>query len=558
MTRGWRVYGEDTLVGRLGRAEIPGFLRKKIAVGPGEVALVAKEGEAFRTITEASQKVRGFWEGLAKLFGSNPELDVYFISIAPFDLRWVAGRQSGGGFETRLISADAEEVMVEVVARAHVRQKDVAKAVGLLKGRHAVSRTDLIDPLRSRLLGEVLVPEVQKYRSDELVARQGGILRQARIRLSEYLDEWGIELTDISMSWALTESQRVDMVKRRQALEEELLAVNHRAKIQELDREVELEEIRLANLREIREAKIKGDQEIEKLLLLGEAEKDEILREKAMKEVELNNLIQELELKAALRRQEVLLLQGRRKEEQAIELERLRLQAAKEVRDFEFECREREARRRIEELEEKVRVETAEMQQLLNMKLLKDEKKHLRQLEDKRQVFDHEMELRKLDLDRELRLAQVKLDETLAYLKTMSSLMGQAIQSGTANAEVLKIMWGEVTKMLYASASDGKVRALFEAKMAESFTNTADGSGNAPGAGSFARSGDNHAATIPRKPGDAPGGRDSGLTCPGCRTPVEPDWKRCPRCGESLSGERRFCPNCGRPLQAGWKTCPYC
>lgn len=112
--------------------------------------------------------------------------------------------------------------------------------------------------------------------------------------------------------------------------------------------------------------------------------------------------------------------------------------------------------------------------------------------------------------------------------------------------------------MLYASASDGKVRALFEAKMAESFTNTADGSGNAPGAGSFARSGDNHAATIPRKPGDAPGGRDSGLTCPGCRTPVEPDWKRCPRCGESLSGERRFCPNCGRPLQAGWKTCPYC
>ena len=51
-----------------------------------------------------------------------------------------------------------------------------------------------------------------------------------------------------------------------------------------------------------------------------------------------------------------------------------------------------------------------------------------------------------------------------------------------------------------------------------------------------------------------PGGATVG-TCGSCRSPVEPDYKVCPYCGEELD---RTCGGCARKQQPGWKVCPYC
>jgi RNA polymerase subunit RPABC4/transcription elongation factor Spt4 len=47
----------------------------------------------------------------------------------------------------------------------------------------------------------------------------------------------------------------------------------------------------------------------------------------------------------------------------------------------------------------------------------------------------------------------------------------------------------------------------------------------------------------------------TGKECGSCRSPVEPDYKVCPFCGEELN---RTCAGCGKPTQSGWKICPYC
>jgi hypothetical protein len=49
--------------------------------------------------------------------------------------------------------------------------------------------------------------------------------------------------------------------------------------------------------------------------------------------------------------------------------------------------------------------------------------------------------------------------------------------------------------------------------------------------------------------------RRSGTECGSCRSPIKPEYKICPYCGEELN---RSCAGCGEPLMSGWKVCPHC
>ena len=43
--------------------------------------------------------------------------------------------------------------------------------------------------------------------------------------------------------------------------------------------------------------------------------------------------------------------------------------------------------------------------------------------------------------------------------------------------------------------------------------------------------------------------------CPGCSTPVDETYLRCPGCGQGL---KSHCPGCCRIVEDVWQVCPYC
>jgi hypothetical protein len=47
----------------------------------------------------------------------------------------------------------------------------------------------------------------------------------------------------------------------------------------------------------------------------------------------------------------------------------------------------------------------------------------------------------------------------------------------------------------------------------------------------------------------------AGERCLACRTPVEPEFLRCPSCAAEL---RRPCAGCGARLKLHWSACPHC
>jgi hypothetical protein len=48
---------------------------------------------------------------------------------------------------------------------------------------------------------------------------------------------------------------------------------------------------------------------------------------------------------------------------------------------------------------------------------------------------------------------------------------------------------------------------------------------------------------------------DVGERCVACRTPLEPEFRCCPSCGERV---RKECRGCGGLVQVNWTTCPWC
>ncbi len=48
---------------------------------------------------------------------------------------------------------------------------------------------------------------------------------------------------------------------------------------------------------------------------------------------------------------------------------------------------------------------------------------------------------------------------------------------------------------------------------------------------------------------------DPGERCLVCLSPLEPDFRCCPGCGERL---RRECGGCGELIEVGWLACPWC
>lgn len=49
-------------------------------------------------------------------------------------------------------------------------------------------------------------------------------------------------------------------------------------------------------------------------------------------------------------------------------------------------------------------------------------------------------------------------------------------------------------------------------------------------------------------------------TCVNCKTRLQPDWTKCPKCLTPTLSSGFTCPNpkCNRPIEADWKECPYC
>lgn len=637
MPTNWRIYNNHTLAGQLDRADLPGFFRKKIVVGPTEAAIVVRDGRSSELITSAALEVADLSEQVRNLVGLGEDISVYFVDLAPFDVSLFIGESTSSSTATDVqsvitssdvlehhgdaksqlntnppkrswwrgksrakdvinasgsvgwtmesdqlsqsataqttqrdvsrvnvvaLSADNEVMQGACRLRFRVNQNGCEDFVGLIKGRRCIATWDLAALLRDEVFAKVFIPEIALHSAAEFRGNRNlldDLEARTRDELAATLEGCGLCLESFSISWGLTEHERSEIARQRADREEAALEFSKKRHLAQLQREREIEKTRIENMQELKVAQTNGDEELKKLLLAGDIERDLMVTNKAVDVALVDARIRDITLEVE-RKESIARLQQRRADE-----------------EFRLEIEDREFQQRHQARLAGLEAEDKEMWSMVKMQIEMATQKHERELSKSRQEIEAEFRKTQADIEDRYQQRKLKLDESMARMGMMERLVAQGLQGGQADASVLNTLLKESTEQEYATTSDNKVRSRSEASAAgqnvETYR-TAQTDERAHQVDMTQLSAEMmHAAkqsptpivatpppmpvpqrlvAVPNVPAQS---HPSSPACPKCGEAVQSNWKACPACAASLAAG---CPSCGADVQPNWKACPAC
>jgi hypothetical protein len=545
---------------------------------------VIRNGHIESVITEYHAKVSGFWDQLKSAFSSWRDLEVVYVDTSPIQFSIFLGTKEteqtaasgsklvGGGEVRRTTTAEAANVVLlalscdkEIIsAECHIGftidMADASKLLGLFKGRSALAVWDLADMVRADIVGPVLVPLISNYNAADFrgtAAIRNEIEQLAQTQLSQHFSAFGLTLKTVRIAWGLTETEAQQIAENRGKREEAAKDFALRRTIAEMQREMEIQRTRITNDQEIQTLQARGEIDLAKLYESAEDGK-------RINRAEVEAKIQSIQL-------------GVEKERSNYELEKQRGQEMLrlEIQDREFKQKQADRLAQID-------AEDKEMAGMVRMQIQMASAKHDREMEARKLEIDADVRRRQAENEARYQDRQAKLQESMARMGMMERIMAQGLQTGAANADVLKTMLEQSTEQEYATTSDDKVKSRSQAQAAKAnldtfkqaedrerqhqihttqqAANMMQASKQTPPSTVIAGAGVTPAVpppainvvNVPQSGAAAP----VGGSCPACGVAIKSNWKACPECGASLSAAK--CKNCGAALKPTWKACPMC
>ncbi len=534
MATEWRIYGKDTVARKLDKAELPGFFQKKVTIGHQEAALVVKNGRVVETVTQAKEVVVGFWERLKGAFGVDTEAEVYIVDTTPIDLLIYLGRtdkEAGtAGFASvtppqikppagdrkyfesvelaaqaqrdvsnltlLAVTADKEVVNAECRLRVSISTDDIGLITNALKGRSALSVWDLAALVKDELMARVLLPRVARLRAEELRGNRellATLETDVRTELLKTLSIWGLKLESFVINWGITEEEAAAIMRKRQNREEEARIFAHGRRLADMQRDLELKQAEIDNLRQLKEAEARRDEAAKAILIAAEVDRHRILEGKRLNVARVDTEIAQLQLDIKRREQEI---------------------------NFEFE-------RRRKELE--ADLDRREMEELT------------RQFEA---VQRAKRERQKQEQDFMTQQMTIQTGST-------ERIMEQAIEKGVADPAALREMMRQQTLQRALDRDDAKVESLGKAEAAKYQMDTYKEAEDRE-----RRHQSDMAEQAARMMEASKQGVPDTLVQGGGVTPVvhvsaqadTSNISKCSKCGQPVRAGWRFCPACGEPV----------
>ncbi len=423
--------------------------------------------------------------------------------------------------------------------------------------------------IRDELLAKVLVPKIAQYRADELRGNAGLLAELGQVTSQELQPTcglWGLTLENFFLNWGLTEQEQAEIEQARARREEQAINFVHQLEVREMERGLELERTRLANLQEIKVLEARGDQELEDVYLAAEIDRDQLLDGQRVDTSKVDAQVRSIELD--LQRQEA----------------NLKLETERQQADLQLGIQRREAQARIDELEAESRIEMSEMEHLVNLQSRRKAEKHLQELEMRRVDSDPDFTRRKQEQESQSARRRQDLDATLARMGMIERPVAQGLDAGVTDASVLRMMLEQSTEQEYAQTSDAKVEArsdaqagrhsveglreeqdrerAHQAEMTRLASDMMEASKQTPSTLTPGQA----ESSPPQQQGptinvtSVSGSPKAPATVPmcfSCSAAIQPGWKACPQCGAAVSASPQ-CPNCQNTVEAAWKACPHC
>jgi hypothetical protein len=494
MATTWRVYGAETLAYRLDRAELPGFfLRKNVVIGPGEGAIVIRDGQTQELVTESRVKVQGFWEGLTnKMLGwiNGPhDVQIIFVNLGPMRIPIYLGEMqkreqtstavaAAGGWQfmtsatevaIQALTADKQVVSAECILTLQVDPENPTGVISLMRspaglatppplpggapqapqGRRAVSRMELAALVRDELISRVLIPHISSRRADELRGNRDlatSITSWARPELETSLRPWGLKLVDFVINWGLTEQEKADIARGRGELEEESRKFAHGIRLAQMSRDLEVDKTRIDNLQQLRLAETTNNEQLRDLCLTG------VIRREALRDGQRISIVK---VDAEVR---VIQLEVQKQEST------FRLETRRSDEMLRLDVEERSWRQKNEQRLAGINAEDKEMRNLVAAQIQMATAKHERETATRRLELESDFRRLQTEIEARYQERQARLQEDLARMDQVKTVLTAGLSGGVVTGDVLNTFLTENTKQSFGTTTDAKAAAVFEAE----------------------------------------------------------------------------------------------
>jgi hypothetical protein len=472
------------------------------------------------------------------------------------------------------LSADREIIQASCNFKIRVNCTDnvhsVKSFLGLIKGKNALASWDIAALIRDELLSKVLIPEISTLQASQIRGDKALLLKietDTRETIKQTLVRFGLVVESFTINWGLTEDERQEIDRKRQEREEKAIDFTHKRNICQIQREQEIGKTKLENLQQLKMAEAKGDQDLKKLLVASQLERDLMGQNQKIDVAKIDAIISEIKLEVDHKESTVRLAQKRAQEDLRLEIE------------------EKEFKQKNAERFAAIDASDKEMWSMVKMKIELSTQKHERETAQRRQEAD--VEFRKIEAENEARYQErkAKLEESRERMGMMERLLSQGLNTGATESGVLKTMLEQATEQHYANTTDSMVESRANAKAASNNLDTFRAAqaderkhqvdmtrlssemmaaakqnqgpvvipGQMPQQGFYSPPSQ---PIIVNPPTAQPAA--STRPCSGCGHGVQAQWKICPSCGNQLQQTKPKCHSCSGDVEPTWKICPSC
>lgn len=528
----WRVYKDKTVACLLNQEELPGFFSKSFTAGPSEAAIVIRDGKIENIYTQTRVQTAGFMDRVLTFFKNESRVEVLFMSLSCFNLL----------FHIKSTAADMEEIECECNMSLKTIPENAGSILELMADKNLLAIDDVYEKIKHEITAKGFSNLVSQHQSQDILGSADISLQienNVKENIKGLLANWGLVFESMSVNWCKTKQMKADIAVKEADRKEKAKDFENKRHLMEMQRQLAISKTRIANLYEIKNLEAKGDTQLKAFYLEAELGRDRLQDQARVDTAEIDAKIQLINAQAD--HQEDLL---------GIETRKVNEMTRLDVEDREWRLKQ-EAKTAARKDEDQ------EMWEMVRMQIEMATAKHERKTSARRQEIQAQFDKQQAQIDAQYRERRTKLEESLARMGMQERIMTQAFNSGTANPDALKVLLKEQTKQDYATTSDDKVKAMFEADGKKSNMDTYKNAEDRE------RS---HQIDMTRLSTEMMQGAKQTPSqtivtgtrniCSKCSFELEQNWKICPACGEPLG--LPSCKNCGKKLQLKWELCPYC
>lgn len=263
MAKNWREIkddGEEIVARVVEPSDLKGIMSEDIVIGPNEAGVIIKDGRIIDTITQTSQK--NFGEGLMtrfknKIFGSEDNR-ILFVDTGTIDI------------ESRIRNtATKDKVKQEgrCILRFQININQATKLLNLMKGNDKLTKRDLIKKIGDEITANVFSPYISQYEAEEFRNNRDEIrqdIEEAVLTdMRKTFDTWGLNLTNITTNWSISDHEKVEREIKDAELKEKRKDIDSLKKKKEIEREYDVKSTKEQKQFEQRDQHLEHVQELD-------------------------------------------------------------------------------------------------------------------------------------------------------------------------------------------------------------------------------------------------------------------------------------------------------